>query len=162
TMSLNDPKRYERLLEAFEAGDVDRRTLLRIIGAAAAAVGVVGGPLTALSRKALAANPDSIRFDGWGRIVPEAFHNNAFPAFNEKTGINVVEGEFGDPDEFIALVKAAQPGDYNVFLVSGVYDYYRFIKMGLADYLNEANIPNLANLLPATLAAFRSESDGKL
>jgi len=161
-MKLNDPKRYERLLAAYESGDVDRRTLLRIVGAAAAAVGVIGGPLTVLGRRALAAGPDSIRFDGWGGIVSEAFHNNAFPAFTEKTGIKVVEGEFGDTDEYMALVKAAQPGDYNVFLVSGVYDYYRFVKMGFADFLNEANIPNLQNLLPATLEAFRGESDGKL
>ena len=60
------------------------------------------------------------------------------------------------------LVKAAQPGDYNVFLVSGVYDYYRFIKAGYGSSINEKNIPNLANVLEATLAAFRNESDGKL
>lgn len=114
---LTDQKRYERLLAAVESGDIDRRSLLRIIGATAAAVGVVGGPLGMLSRKAMAAGVESIRFDGWGGIVSEAFHNNAFPQFTEKTGTKVVEGEFGDTDEFISLVKAAQPGEYNVFLV---------------------------------------------
>lgn len=159
---LTDQKRYERLLAAVQAGDIDRRSLLRIIGATAAAVGVTGGPLGLLRRQAFAEGVESIRFDGWGGIVSEAFHNNAFPQYTEKTGIKVVEGEFGDTDEFISLVKAAQPGEYNVFLVSGVYDYYRFVKMGLADFVNEANIPNLDKLLPATLAAFRNESEGKL
>lgn len=159
---LTDPKRYERLLEAVHNGDIDRRSLLRIIGATAAAVGVVGTPLAMLSRKALAEGVDSIRFDGWGGIVSEAFHNFAFPPFTEKTGIKVTEGEFGDTEEFLSLVKAAQPGDYNIFLVSGVYDYARFCKAGFGDVINEANIPNLANVLPATLEAFRSESGGKL
>ena len=160
-MKLDDPKRYERLIEAFQSGDVDRRTLLKIIGAAAAAVGVVGAPLAGLSRKAMA-DVSSIRFDGWGGIVSEAFHNAAFPPFTEKTGIKVVEGEFGDTDEFLSLVKAAQPGDYNIFLVSGVYDYYRFCKAGFGDVITESNIPNLANVLEPTLAAFRNESGGKL
>ena len=159
---LTDPKRYERLLEAVHNGDIDRRSLLRIIGATAAAVGVIGGPLNLLSRKAMAEGVDSIRFDGWGGIVSESFHNFAFPPFTEKTGIKVTEGEFGDTEEFLSLVKAAQPGDYNIFLVSGVYDYARFCKAGFGDVINEANIPNLANVLPATLEAFRSESEGKL
>ena len=161
-MKLGDYKKYERLLEAYENRDIDRRSLMKIIGAMAAAVGVVGGPLTGLSRKAMAANPESIRFDGWGGIVSEAFHNYAFPPFTEKTGIKVSEGEFGDTEEFLALVKAAQPGDYNLFLVSGVYDYARFTKAGFGDFVNEANIPNLANVLPATLEAFKAESGGKL
>lgn len=160
-MKLDDPKRYERLLEAFHSGDIDRRSLLKIIGATAAAVGVVGVPMAGLSRRAMA-DVASIRFDGWGGIVSEAFHNFAFPPFTEKTGIKVVEGEFGDTDEFLSLVKAAQPGDYNIFLVSGVYDYYRFCKAGFGDVINEANIPNLANVLEPTLAAFRNESEGKL
>jgi spermidine/putrescine transport system substrate-binding protein len=158
---LTDPKRYERLLEAVHSGDIDRRSLLRIIGATAAAVGVTGGPMGFLRKKAMA-EVDSIRFDGWGGIVSEAFHNFAFPPFTEKTGIKVVEGEFGDTEEFLSLVKAAQPGDYNLFLVSGVYDYARFCKAGFGDVINEANIPNLANVLPATLEAFRAETGGKL
>jgi spermidine/putrescine transport system substrate-binding protein len=159
---LTDQKRYERLLEAVESGDIDRRSLLRIIGATAAAVGVTGGPLGLLRRQAMAEGVDSIRFDGWGGIVSEAFHNFAFPPFTEKTGIKVAEGEFGDTDEFLSLVKAAQPGDYNIFLVSGVYDYARFCKAGFGDVINEANVPNLANVLPATIEAFKAETDGKL
>jgi spermidine/putrescine transport system substrate-binding protein len=160
-MDLGDSKKYQRLLEAYESGDVDRRTLLKIIGGMAAAVGVVGLPVAGFSRSALAA-VESIRFDGWGGIVSEAFHNYAFPPFTEKTGIKVVEGEFGDTEEFLSLVKAAQPGDYNIFLVSGVYDYARFCKAGFGEAINEANIPNLNLVLPATLEAFRSESEGKL
>ena len=161
-MKFGDSKKYERLLEAYENGDLDRRSLLRIIGGMAAAVGVVGVPLAGYSRHALAAGVDKVRFDGWGGIVSEAFHNNAFPPFTAKTGIKVVEGEFGDTDEFLSLVKAAQPGDYNIFLVSGVYDYFRFCKAGFGAVINEANIPNLANELPATLESFRGASDGKL
>jgi len=63
---------------------------------------------------------------------------------------------------FLTLVKAAQPGEYNIFLVSGVYDYARFNKAGFGSWINEANIPNLANVLPATLDAFKNETGGKL
>jgi spermidine/putrescine transport system substrate-binding protein len=161
-MKFGDDKKYERLLEAFGNGDISRRDLMRILTVTAAAVGVVGGPFGKLTREALAANVEQVRFDGWGGIVSEAFRNNAFPAFTEKTGIKVTEGEFGDTDEFLTLVKAAQPGEYNAFLVSGAYDYYRFYKPGLAAPLNEANIPNLQYLLEATLEAYRKESEGKL
>ncbi len=74
----------------------------------------------------------------------------------------MVEGEFGDTEEFLSLVKAAQPGDYNVFLVSGVYDYARFCKAGFGDAINEANIPNLAKCSAGDPEAFRSRSEGKL
>lgn len=160
-MKFGSDKKYEKLLEAYGNGDVSRRDLMRFLGVAAAAVGVVGGPFKGLTREALAA-VEQVRFDGWGGIVSEAFHNFAFPPFTEKTGIKVAEGEFGDTDEFLTLVRAAQPGEYNVFLVSGVYDYARFNKQGLGAWINEANIPNLKNLLPATLDAFKRETDGKL
>ena len=45
--------------------------------------------------------------------------------------------------------------DSDLFLVSGVYDYARFNKAGFGAWINEANIPNLQNVLPATLEAFR-------
>ncbi|MEZ5832352.1 MAG: extracellular solute-binding protein, partial [Dongiaceae bacterium] len=160
-MKFGDDKKYERLLEAVGNGDISRRDLMRILTVTAAAVGVAGGPFGKLTREALAA-VEQLRFDGWGGIVSEAFHNFAFPPFTEKTGIKVVEGEFGDTDEFLTQVKASQPGEYNIFLVSGVYDYARFNRAGFGAWINEANIPNLANVLPATLTAFKNETDGKL
>ena len=156
-MKFGSDKKYERLLEAFGNGDISRRDMMRMVTVAAAAVGVVGGPFGKLTREALAA-VEQVRFDGWGGIVSEAFHNFAFPPFTEKTGIKVVEGEFGDTDEFLTQVKAAQPGEYNIFLVSGVYDYARFNKAGFGAWINEANIPNLAKVLPATLDAFTPPS----
>jgi spermidine/putrescine transport system substrate-binding protein len=160
-MKFGDDRKYERLLEAYGNGDISRRQLMGFLTVAAAAVGVVGGPFGKLTREALAA-VDQVRFDGWGGIVSEAFHNYAFPPFTEKTGIKVVEGEFGDTDEFLTQVKASQPGEYNIFLVSGVYDYARFNKAGFGAWINEANIPNLQKILPATLDAFRNETEGKL
>jgi spermidine/putrescine transport system substrate-binding protein len=160
-MKFGDDKKYERLLEAVGNGDISRRQLMGFLTVAAAAVGVTGGPFKGLTREAMAA-VEQVRFDGWGGIVSEAFHNFAFPPFTEKTGIKVVEGEFGDTDEFLTLVKAAQPGEYNIFLVSGVYDYARFNKAGFGSWINEANIPNLANVLPATIDAFKRETEGKI
>jgi spermidine/putrescine transport system substrate-binding protein len=142
-MKFGDERKYERLLEAYGNGDISRRDMMRLLTVAAAAVGVVGGPFGKLTREALAA-VEQVRFDGWGGIVSEAFHNFAFPPFTEKTGIKVVEGEFGDTDEFLTQVKASQPGEYNIFLVSGVYDYARFNKANFGAWINEANIPNLA------------------
>jgi spermidine/putrescine transport system substrate-binding protein len=158
---MDDTKRYERLLERYREGGVSRRTFLGLIGASAAAYGVMGSPF---SRHAFAAGekPDSIRFDGWGGVVSEAFEKHAFKPFQEKTGIKVVSGTFGDADEYISRVKASQPGEFNLAHLSGVFDYVRYMNLGLASELNEKNIPNLQNVIPALVKVLRDISGGTL
>ncbi|MFC6486849.1 ABC transporter substrate-binding protein [Nitratireductor sp. GCM10026969] len=156
---MDNTRRYERLLDRYRHGDVSRRTFLGLIGASAAAYGVVGGPFAKLAR---AATPDEVRFDGWGGVVSEAFREYAFDPYTEKTGIAVVDGTFGGADEYLARVRASQPGEFNLAHLSGVFDYSRYHGLDLTSELNEDNIPNLANVIPALQDVFRKITDGKL
>ena len=51
---MDSTKRYERLLERYMNGDLDRRTFFTLLGAAAVAAGIVGGPFRFITRDALA------------------------------------------------------------------------------------------------------------
>jgi len=159
---MDDTKRYQKLLERYRDGNIDRRTFLGLLGAAGIVAGVTGGPFSALRRQAFAAKPDQVRFDGWGGVVSEAFREHAFKPYTEKTGINVVDGTFGGADEYISRIKASQPGEYNIAHLSGVFDYVRYHGLELSTELNEDNIPNLKNVITALQDVFRNVTDGKL
>jgi len=154
---MDSTKRYERLRERYLNGDLDRRKFLGLIGAAGLAYGVQ----TPFSRQALAA-AEEVRFDGWGGVVSEAFRKYAFDPYTEKTGVKVVDGTFGGGDEYLSRVKASQEGEYNIAHLSGVFDYARYVNLGLNSTLNEANIPNLKYVIPKLTDVFRGVTDGKL
>lgn len=155
---MDNSKRYQRLLERYKNGDVDRRTFLGLVGAAGVAYGVV----SPFSRYAAAATPDQVRFDGWGGVVSEAFRQHAFNPYEEKTGIKVVDGTFGGGDEYLARVRSSQPGEYNLAHLSGVFDYARYHGLGLTTTFNEDNVPNLQYVIPKLVDVFRKVSDGAL
>jgi spermidine/putrescine transport system substrate-binding protein len=159
---MDDTTRYQRLLERYRNGDIDRRGFLTLLGAAGLSVGLVGGPMAALSRQARAATPDQVRFDGWGGVVSEAFREYAFEPYTEKTGIEVVDGTFGGADEYLARVRASQPGEFNIAHLSGVFDYARYHNLDLSTTLNEDNIPNLKLVIEALMNAFRPITGGSL
>lgn len=154
---MDSTKRYERLRERYLNGDLDRRKFLGLIGAAGLAYGVQ----TPFARQALAA-ADEVRFDGWGGVVSEAFRKYAFDPYTEKTGVKVVDGTFGGGDEYLSRVKASQEGEYNIAHLSGVFDYARYVNLGLNSTLNEDNIPNLQYVIPKLTNVFRGVTDGKL
>lgn len=154
---MDNTKRYERLLERYGNGDLSRRKFLGLLGAAGLAYGVQ----MPFSKGALAAVSE-VRFDGWGGVVSEAFRKHAFDPFTNATGVSVVDGTFGGGDEYLSRVKASQPGEYNIAHLSGVFDYARYHNLGLASELNEANIPNLANVIPKLIDVFRNVTDGTL
>ncbi|MEM5580834.1 MULTISPECIES: extracellular solute-binding protein [unclassified Roseibium] len=154
---MDSTKRYERLRERYLNGDLDRRKFLGLIGAAGLAFGVQ----TPFARQAFAAT-DQVRFDGWGGVVSEAFRKYAFDPYTEKTGVKVVDGTFGGGDEYLSRVKASQEGEYNIAHLSGVFDYARYVNLGLNATLNEDNIPNLKYVIPKLTDVFRSVTDGKL
>jgi len=159
---MDDTTRYERLLDRYRAGDIDRRSLLGLLGAAGMAAGLVGGPMTLLARAARAAAPDQVRFDGWGGVVSEAFRQYAFAPYTKKTGIEVVDGTFGGADAYLARVKSGQPGEFNIAHLSGVFDYARYHGLGLSTELNEANIPNLDLVIKNLQTPFRTITGGTL
>jgi spermidine/putrescine transport system substrate-binding protein len=148
---MDNTTRYNRLLERFRNGDLDRRGFLGLIGAAGAAYGLQ----TPFARMALAQDVQQVRFDGWGGVVSEAFRKHAFDPYTAATGINVVDGTFSGGDEYLAQVRSSQEGEYNIAHLSGVFDYARYVNLDLTTQLNIANIPNMDLVMDALTAAYR-------
>ena len=115
-----------------------------------------------MARKAWAAK--SIRFDGWGGVVSEAFRKYAFEPFTKATGIKVIDGEFGDMDTYLTRVKASFPpgGEFNLAHLSGVFDYARYVGLGFDVVLDESKIPNLKNVMTAMMQPYKAITKGKL
>src|SRR5699024_3803821 len=158
---MSDKTDLENLWDRYCNGDIGRRSFLKGLGTAAAAAGVVGGPLSFLSNPAYAA-ADEVRFDTWGGTVVQAFRKNAIPPFTEKTGIDVIVDTFGNADEYLAKVRASQPGTYQVAPLSGVFDYARYHNLGLSSDINEDNIPRLDTVIDRLIEPFKQISNGKL
>ncbi|MBL4919365.1 ABC transporter substrate-binding protein [Szabonella alba] len=148
---MDNSTRYDRLLERYRNGDLNRRTFLGLIGAAGAAYGLQ----TPFARQARAQSVSQVRFDGWGGVVSEAFRQHAFDPYTAATGINVVDGTFSGGDEYLAQVRSSQEGEYNIAHLSGVFDYARYVNFGLTVELNTANIPNMELVMDALTAAYR-------
>ncbi|WP_137392438.1 extracellular solute-binding protein [Rhodoligotrophos defluvii] len=150
-MKISTTKRLERLQDRYRSGNIDRRTFLSLTAAAAVASGVsmrwMGPALAAVKE---------VRFDGWGGVVQEAIDKYAFQPYTAKTGIKVVQGTFGDEDEIITKVKAAAPGEYQIIHSSGVEYYIRYVQGGYNSEINEANIPNMTNVMEAMIKPFRA------
>ena len=148
---MDNTKRYERLLDRYRNGDLDRRGFLGLIGAAGAAYGLQ----TPFAKMALAQDVQQVRFDGWGGVVSEAFRKHAFDPYTAATGIKVVDGTFSGGDEYLAQVRSSQEGEYNIAHLSGVFDYARYVNLDLTTQLNVANIPNMDLVMDALTAAYR-------
>jgi spermidine/putrescine transport system substrate-binding protein len=149
-MKLTNSKRLERLHDRYQNGDLSRRTFLTLTAAAAAAAGLD----MMWMRQALAA-VEEVRFDGWGGTVQDAIDKYAFQPYTAKTKLKVVQGTFGDEDEIITKIKTSKPGDYQVIHSSGVNYYIKYVNAGLTSEINEANIPNMANVLQPMIDPFR-------
>ncbi|MGN6304220.1 MAG: ABC transporter substrate-binding protein [Mesorhizobium sp.] len=155
TDKIEDGIRYERLMDRYRNGDVDRRTFLGLVGAAAVSTGLAGGFLSGMSRQAIA-QVQEVRFDGWGGVVQDALRKLAFEPFTKESNIKVVEGSFGGEDEIYTKVKASNTGEYHIVESAGVEWYKRWVDAGLCEKLNETNIPNIQTLMPALIAPFRA------
>jgi len=150
-MKMSSTRRLERLKEAYGNGAIDRRKFLGLTAAAAATMGVTTG----WGRNALAAVSE-VRFDGWGGVVQEAIDKYAFQPYTAKTGRKVVQGTFDDENVVITKLKAATPGqDFQIIHSSGVEYYKKYIDNGWVSEINEANIPNMANVMTAMIDPFR-------
>ena len=162
-MAVDLIKQLEEAKDRYLNGDLSRRNFLKVLGIACASAGLVCSPVGHLTRSAQAAKK-SIRFEGWGGVVSEAFTNYAFKPFTKATGIKVVEGEFGDEDTFLAKVKASFPpgGEFNLFHSSGLFDYDRYIKLGFGVVLDESKITNLDLVMDAMIKPYRALSNGTL
>lgn len=155
-------KELDQKHEQMKNGDLSRRDFAKYLAVTGAALGLVGGPFSYLTREAFAGQ--SIRFDGWGGVVSEAFRKYAFDPFTEATGVEVIDGEFGNADTYLTRVKASYPpgGEFNLAHLSGVFDYARYVGLGFDVVLDESRIPNLKNVMPAMMEPYRAITNGKL
>jgi len=153
---IDSTKRYDQLRERMGNGDIDRRSFLGLLGAAGLSAGVTGGIMTTLSGQARAAGID-LNFEGWGGVVSEALRANAFNPYEAATGNKVIDATFGGEDEVLTKIKAAGSTDgHNILHSSGVSWYKRWVDAGYASELNEANIPNIQNVMSAIIDPFRA------
>ena len=129
-MAIVTKEKLDRVYDAYKDGTLSRRHFLKYLGLAGASIGLVGAPFGNAVREAWAAK--SIRFDGWGGSVSEAFRENAFKPFTKATGIEVIDGEFGDMNSYLTRVKASFPpgGEFNIAYLSAVFDYARYTELG--------------------------------
>ncbi|TIP72236.1 MAG: extracellular solute-binding protein [Mesorhizobium sp.] len=149
-MKLTTTKRLERLHDRYVNGDLSRRTFLTLTAAAAASTGLSMPWMS----EALAAVKE-VRFDGWGGVVQDALDKYAFQPYTAKTKIKVVNGTFGEENEIITKIKTAKPGDFQIVHSSGVDYYLKYVNNGMNSEINEANIPNMANVMQAMIEPFR-------
>jgi spermidine/putrescine transport system substrate-binding protein len=149
-MKMSSTRRLERLKEIYGNGGIGRRRFLGLTAATAATMGVT----LSWGHRALA-DVKQVRFDGWGGVVQDALHKYAFEPYAAKTGNKVVEGSFDDEDVLITKIKSANPGDYQIVHSSGIEYYKKYVDLGWTSEINEANIPNMANVLPAMIEPFR-------
>jgi spermidine/putrescine transport system substrate-binding protein len=152
-MKMSQTKRLERLRDRYLDGGLDRRTFLALAAAAAASAGIGlkwGGPALAAAKE--------VRFDGWGGTVQDALDKYAFKPYTAKSGINVVQGTFGDENEIITKVKTASPGEFQVIHSSGVEYYKRYVDAGLTTKIDQSKIPNMANVMQAMIEPFQKMS----
>lgn len=161
-MAIVTTDKLDRAYEAYKNGKLSRRRFLKYLGLAGASIGLAGAPFAGAVRDAWAAK--SIRFDGWGGSVSEAFRKNAFKPFTKATGIDVIDGEFGDMNSFLTRVKASFPpgGEFNIAHLSAVFDYARYTDLGFSSVLDESKIPNLANVMKAMIKPLREITKGTL
>jgi spermidine/putrescine transport system substrate-binding protein len=161
-MAIVTKEKLDRAYELVQKGRLSRRHFLKYLGLAGASLGLVGAPFGGAIRDAWAAK--SIRFDGWGGSVSEAFREHAFKPFTKATGIKVVDGEFGDMNSYLTRVKASYPpgGEFNIAHLSAVFDYARYAELGFASVLDESKIPNLKNVMTSMIKPLREITKGTL
>ncbi len=161
-MSIVTKKKLDRVYEAYQEGTISRRRFIKYLSMAGASIGLLGSPFGGAVREAWSAQ--SIRFDGWGGNVSEAFREHAFKPFTEKTGIEVIDGEFGDMNSFLTRVKASYPpgGEFNIAHLSAVFDYARYTDLGFSSVLDETKIPNLKNVMESMITPLKEITNGTL
>jgi spermidine/putrescine transport system substrate-binding protein len=153
---INSTKRYEVLRERLGNNDLDRRSFFGLVGAAGLYAGLSGGIMTTMATQARAAGTN-LNFEGWGGVVSEALRKNAFDPYEAATGNKVIDATFGGESEVLTKIKAAGSADGHNVLHSSLANWYkRWVDAGYSSELNEANIPNMANVMTAIIDPFRA------
>ena len=161
-MAIVTKEKLDRVYDAYKNEKLSRRHFLKYLGLAGACIGLAASPFGQVVRNAWGAK--SIRFDGWGGNVSEAFRKYAFMPFTKATGIEVIDGEFGDMNSYLTRVKASYPpgGEFNIAHLSAVFDYARYVDLGFSAVLDESKIPNLNNVMSAMIEPLKKITKGTL
>jgi spermidine/putrescine transport system substrate-binding protein len=124
---MDNTKRYQRLLERYRNGDLDRRTFLGLIGAAGARL----WPADALRPHGPGAGRDAGALRRLGRRglggLPPARLRPLYRGDRHHRGRRHLRRRRRVP----AQVRASQEGEYNIAHLSGVFDYARYVNFGL-------------------------------
>ncbi len=149
-MTISPTRRLERLKTRYLDGGLDRRRFLALTAAACTTSGLAArwiGPALAAAKE--------VRFDGWGGVVQEAIDRYAFTPYTAKTGVRVVQGNFGKESEILNKVRVSRPGEYQIIHSLGLDNYKRYVDAGFNAEINEANIPNMALVIEAMITPYR-------
>ncbi len=153
---IDSTKRYERLRERMGNGDIDRRSFLGLLRRRRHHRRPSGGIMATMATQACAAGTEVRYFDGWGGVVSEALRKYAFEPYTPRPASSVVDGTFGDENEVLTKVKAAAARATTTSCIrSGVKLVQALGRCRLCGGINEANIPNMANVMPAMIEPFR-------
>jgi spermidine/putrescine transport system substrate-binding protein len=159
---IDSTKRYEVLRERLGNNDIDRRSFFGLLGAAGLYAGLSGGIMTSMATQARAAGTN-LNFEGWGGVVSEALRKHAFNPYEAATSNKVIDATFGGEAEVLTKIKAAGSTDgHNILHSSGVNWYKRWVDAGYGSELNEANIPNIQNVMSAIIDPFRAITPNSL
>lgn len=161
-MTIDSTKKFEKLRERVGNGDIERRSFLGLLGCAGLAAGVSGSVMTSMSRHAMASGVE-LNFEGWGGVVSEALRKHAFAPYEAATGNKVIDATFGGEDEVLTKIKASGGTEgHNILHSSGVSWYKRWVDAGYGSEINEANVPNIKNVMDAIIKPFRDVTPGSL
>lgn len=139
----------ERLIDRYQDGGLSRRGLLRGIAALAGYYTLLGLP------SVKAAENMTIRYDAYGGVGQKFFSDHVASVVAKKLSAQLNQGSFGSPEEFLAQVQTAKPGDYQFFECAPALSYLRFTSLGLGAQIDESKIPRLKTVLPQALAEYR-------
>ncbi|MGE4239212.1 ABC transporter substrate-binding protein [Ramlibacter sp.] len=147
----------ERLLKQHRDGDISRRRLMQGVGGLLGYYATLCAPSIARAQEAV-----TLRYDAYGGVGQKYFSDNVLTPVAAKIKATVNQGSFGSPEEFLAKVQTAKPGDYNFFECAPTLSYLRFTKLGLGAELDEAKIPRLKDVLPQAIADYKKVHPGGL
>lgn len=136
---------------------VDRRQFLRVLSkAAAASIGA-----STADQAALAAPAAELYFEGWGGGGAKKLEKYGFEPYQDQTKTKVTLRSFSDEAGLLKRIQSSMPGEFHLVHSFGIENYLRYFQIGKASQINEANIPNLSNVMPALIAPLR-KLNGKL
>jgi spermidine/putrescine transport system substrate-binding protein len=131
-MAIVTKEKLDRVYDAYRNGKLSRRHFIKYLGLAGACHGTIRIALRERRQERLGGQIHPFR--RLGRLGFRGVPEHAFKPFTKATGIEVIDGEFGDMNSYLTRVKASYPpgGEFNIAHLSAVFDYARYADLGFA------------------------------